>query len=371
MTFAYPTLYKKDTTGKIRLWYVIQRGSEFATVSGVVDGKLIQSEWTKTFPKNIGKANATIAEEQCVIEITAMYVKKGEQGYAEEGKQAIKLLEPMLAKKYNDRKHLIKWGKENVYAQPKLDGIRCQATSQGLFSRTGKPIVSCPHIEREIERFRQEKNCGPHVVLDGELYNHDFKEDFDTITSLVNTKNCVPEHFEQTEDLVQFHIYDAAGTDVPFGARSMWLTGMLNDIGFPSLIPVETVLVESLEHLDEIYAKWLLEGYEGQMIRLDTAYDHKRSASLLKRKEFMDDEFEVHAIEEGLGNRSGMAGNLICKLPDGRLFGAGIKGGVEFYKELYQNQEKYIGNFATIRFQNYTPKGKPRFPVVKTLNRMD
>ena len=53
------------------------------------------------------------------------------------------------------------------------------------------------------------------------------------------------------------------------------------------------------EHLDDYYGKYLDDGFEGQMVRVtDSPYQNKRSKNLLKRKEFIDEEFEVIDIEE-------------------------------------------------------------------------
>jgi DNA ligase-1 len=95
------------------------------------------------------------------------------------------------------------------------------------------------------------------------------------------------------------------------------------------------------------------------MHRLDAPYEQKRSKTLRKRKEFQDEEFKVIRIEEGLGNWSGMAKRVVCQLPDGREFGAGIKGGMERARELL-NETHHV---ATIQFFAYTPDGVPRFPV--------
>jgi DNA ligase-1 len=113
------------------------------------------------------------------------------------------------------------------------------------------------------------------------------------------------------------------------------------------------------DELDELYARWLEEGYEGQMVRLDLPYEQKRSKTLLKRKEFQDAEYQVVAIEPGVGNWAGAAKKVICRLEDGREFGAGIKGtyarGVELLNEKHDT--------ATVKFFALTPDGIPRFGV--------
>ena len=88
-----------------------------------------------------------------------------------------------------------------VFIQPKLDGVRCliqyenrplkniddlsgQLTENVVvaYSRTGKEWKNINHILEELKLFFIKH---PNVVLDGELYNHDFKDDFESIISMV------------------------------------------------------------------------------------------------------------------------------------------------------------------------------------------
>ena len=84
-------------------------------------------------------------------------------------------LKPMLAHKYDDKR--VDWSKP-VYIQPKLDGVRCLFTSEGAYSRNGKQFKNLRHIEIALESFF---NANPDAVLDGELYKHDLKKDFEKI----------------------------------------------------------------------------------------------------------------------------------------------------------------------------------------------
>lgn len=54
-----------------------------------------------------------------------------------------------------------------------------------------------------------------------------------------------------------------------------------------------------------------------------------------------------------------MAKSVICRLPDGRTFGAGIKGSKERAVELLSEHH----NVVTVHFFHLTPDGIPRFPV--------
>ncbi|MCK4501332.1 hypothetical protein KAU11_12600, partial [Candidatus Babeliales bacterium] len=53
-----------------------------------------------------------------------------------------------------------------VYSQPKLDGVRCIASKDGLHTRGGKSIVTCLHIEEQLQPFFEKF---PDEILDGEF----------------------------------------------------------------------------------------------------------------------------------------------------------------------------------------------------------
>src|SRR3546814_5619389 len=93
----------------------------------------------------------------------------------------------------------------DVCSSDLLDGVRCIATKDGLFSRQGKPITSCPHISTALTPLFEHT---PSLVLDGELYNHDLKDNFNEIISLVRKQKLTPEQFAETAKVVQYHVYD-------------------------------------------------------------------------------------------------------------------------------------------------------------------
>jgi len=125
---------------------------------------------------------------------------------------------------------------------------------------------------------------------------------------------------------------------------------------------VQTRKVTSMEQLDALYGRWTAEGYEGQMIRLDTPYDHRRSNSLIKRKEFITEEFPVVSVHEGDGNWAGAVKRFTLSLPSGVHFGAGVRGTYEHMAELFTDDSVPV--WATVRYFELTPDGIPRFGVV-------
>lgn len=361
----YETLFKKTATGATQIWYMEQDKEKYRTTSGQIDGIKTTTDFTVCTGKNLGKKNETLPEDQAKLEIEAQYKKKLAQGNYKESIDDIyedNFFKPMLANKYTEHP-VTQYMLDNnlVYSQPKYDGARCIVNKNGMFSRQGKPIVSAPHIFNTVKHIFNEI---PEFILDGELYNHQLKDNFNEIISLIRKLKPTKEDLEASENMIQYHVYDFPMIS-KFSSRFEVGKTILQRYSIRNPVHLaKTDCVKSFEHLDELYGAYLLDGYEGQIIRIDkSGYENKRTNQLLKRKEFQDAEYNIVRIEEGLGNRSGMAGSIRYKLPDGREFSSGIKGGVDFYKQLLMETDSYIGGQGTVKFFQLTPDGIPRFPV--------
>ena len=247
-------------------------------------------------------------------------------------------------------------------------------------TRNGKVIDAVPHI---LESLRGFFIAHPDAILDGELYNHDLKDNFNKITSLVRKQKPVRSasdtdaSFEKKEAEFKERLEEGAGTIQYWIYDAPQISGLKENINFfmrfdrlllslpqrECLIGVPTAEIHNEAQLNEIYETYISEGYEGQIVRTDTPYENKRSKGLLKRKEFQDAEYRVMDIDEGNGNRLGTAKHLVlwCDTKKTR-FNSNIKGSFEYLAEILQNKEDYIGKKATIRFFQLTPDGIPRFP---------
>ena len=361
------SLYKKSKLGKIQIWSIQVEGNKFCTHEGFVDGQITQSEWTVCKGKNTGRSNETTPQQQALKEAEAKVTKKKEQGYTEEQTQvdkAAKKISPMLAHKWNDYKDKLK--EEYLLCQPKIDGVRCIATKEGLFTRSGKEITSVPHIWKQIQNILDLFPQGTKV--DGELYNHNLKDDFNEIISIVRKTKLTEDDLQKSEAIIEYHIYDIDIPNVTFIERYNLLkeTFAGKPLSYLKLVGTVHIGVLKEDALDSLYAKYLSQGYEGQMVRLgNSKYENSRSKNLLKRKEFIDEEFKILDIEEGLGNRSGVMGHIKFKTKKGKVFYSNARGTFEYFKELLANKDKYIGKKATVRYQNLTPDSQvPRFPVM-------
>ena len=270
-------------------------------------------------------------------------------------------IKPMLAQEFSER------GIEfPVYAQPKLDGIRCIASAEGLFTRNGKPIVSVPHV---VAALAPVFAAHPGLVLDGELYAHGLKTEFQRIWSIVR-KRSLSEADRQDALVMQFHAFDVASSDLSFTARPDMLASVLAGTG-DEVVTVETVRADSMDALDECYRRWLADGYEGQMVRTDPAYVHGRTRALTKRKVFETHEFEIVAVHEGSGAWAGYAKSVTCRMDNGEEFDAAVHMPHGVSVAMLDDADAYAGRMATIRFQGYKDRGVPRFGHLIDVDRDD
>lgn len=360
------TLYSRTSTGAIQEWTIVQENDQFYTVEGQHGGKMTQSKPTVCVPKNVGKKSETSGAQQALLETNSKIKLKLDKGYVYDINEidASDAFSPMLAKEYGKFKHKIKYP---CAVQPKFDGVRSNVTlTNKQLSREGRPQLSAPHLFEAVKPFLTDN-----VVLDGEIYNHDLKHDFDRIISLARKSKPTTEDMIESSKVLQYHMYDLFLKDEPemmFFDRIKILEQKLISYNHPALVLCPTYIVNSEAELNQRYEEFLEAGYEGMMVRNNVPYQQKRTDSLLKRKEFQDAEFQILDIIEGHGNRSGMAGTLLLKLNEnGDTFNSSAIGGEEYYKELLINKDKYIGKLATVKFQNYTPAGVPRFPTIKAI----
>lgn len=353
------TLYSRSTTGKIVEWTIEVEGNRYRTISGFTDGQKTTSAWTECEPKNVGRANATTAEEQALLEATAIHRKKMEKGAFENIKDIDTSLyfEPMLAKKWEDYKNKIKFP---VFSQPKLDGIRCIVKQDGMWTRNGKAIISAPHIYEALKPLFE---LNPDLIFDGELYADKFANDFNAICSLVKKTKPSQSDILESKEKIQYHVYDLPSFNATFVYRYQHLDRLLTNY-HESIVVVNTHQIDNINDVDAYYEDYVSAGYEGQMIRLDAVYENKRSNSLLKNKSFIDEEYTIIDVEEGNGNKAGMVGAFVFKNKDGKIFNASPKFNWEVCTQMLKDKASLIGKEATIKYFNLTPDNVPRFPYV-------
>jgi len=273
---------------------------------------------------------------------------------------------PMLAYPVSDKP--IDYTKP-VFMQPKLDGVRCLIQYEGggickAYSRTGKEWKNIEHILFNLTEWFV---LNPNVILDGELYNHDFKDDFESIISMVRKQKPTDEDRSISANNVQFHCYDIVDETKTFEQRNNFIK---------QAVPrnhcvkhVHTMRISSHENALTFHESYKAGGYEGSIVRTNDTYACKRSHNLRKFKDFSDAEATIVGYLDGKGKRTGTLGKFIMQDDNGIEFGCPPGKGYN-YKQLatmLENIGDYIGQRATFTFFERTKAGSYRHPLFKCI----
>lgn len=369
---VHRTLYKRDSDGRIRTFFMESRGNAYWSTTGLIDGAQTATSPIYAEEKNVGKKNYRSADAQAVSEVENEYKKKLKLGYFEDIADVDKgeKLFPMLANRFQDLKKGLDWRQEWV-SQPKIDGLRCLGRKQGLFTRKGEEY----HVFKDILSYTTEINLAlPSISLDGELYEHSLRHDLPEINSIARKRSGITEADVKAARLLNYNLYDlhdADNPDMPFDERNEYLTDIFNKYllgnDFFELVPTD--YVENDEEVDAKFEQYLLDEWEGQILRnAKGTYDvNKRSKHLIKRKEYQDKEFKVRDIKPGQGNWAGAAKIAVLENPHvpGDTFEAGIDGPMPRNQKILEEKDLYIDGDATVRFFKLSPKNVPLQGVVK------
>ena len=276
----------------------------------------------------------------------------------------------MLAHPVSDRP--IDYDNGPVFIQPKLDGVRCLIQYERInantetvvaYSRTGKEWKNINHILFNLRPFFQ---LNPDVVLDGELYNHDLKDDFEKIISCVRKTKPTDEHRRESEELVQFHCYDVITPDpYDFSDREEWLR--LNVPHNRFIKKVESTIVRNEVDAQHENNANLAMGYEGSILRTNDIYQHKRSHSLRKFKQFHDAEAKIIGWVAGKGKRIGTIGKFMAIDEDGNEFGMPVMDKQKYLEENFEKMQGWVGKIATFKYFERTKAGSYRHPLFKCI----
>ena len=274
------------------------------------------------------------------------------------------MIKPMLAHKVDQTK--IDYSKP-VFMQPKLDGVRCVIALEDnqviARSRTGKQWLNVQHITESLQKFFA---SNPHAVLDGELYNHELRNDFEQIISLVRKQKPSPYDRAEAAIFVQFHCYDFISSR-NFSERRKALQTM--DIYSDCVMFVDTMFVITEADSVKKHARNLANGYEGSILRLNAPYECKRSRNLQKFKDFHDTEATIVDFVEGKGKRTGTLGKFIMRDKDGIEFGCPPGKGFthSMLADILNNIKDYLGQQATFTYFERTKANSYRHPQFKIL----
>ena len=276
---------------------------------------------------------------------------------------------PMLAYPVSDKP--INYN-ESIFMQPKLDGVRCVIQYERriqpredivvAYSRTGKEWKNIEHILVGLKPFFQQY---PNIILDGELYNHDFKDDFESIISMVRKTKPTAEDILKSANNVQFHCYDMIDETKTFEERNKFITQ--NVPHNHTIKHVPTNLVDDEIRAQAYHRINLENGYEGSILRTNDVYACKRSHNLRKFKDFHDTEATLTSWVEGKGKRKGTIGKFIAEDKDGVMFGMPVMDKFKYLQDNFKAMQGWIGKTATFTYFEKTKAGSYRHPLFKCI----
>tara|TARA_Y100000310_G_scaffold209426_1_gene210070 strand:- start:18194 stop:19324 length:1131 start_codon:yes stop_codon:yes gene_type:complete len=361
-------LYKLCSDGKnIQFWEIHTDVTEYHTETGKVDGKRIVGKPTACPPK-VKRTQA----EQLELQVSRKVADKLNGKYVRDIKDVKKAdgglpaYSAMLAKPHEKHEKKVVFP---AMIQPKLDGVRCLSVADGFYSRNRKPFTSCSHIWEELEDFFKEN---PDARIDGEFYAHAWRDEFEKIVSAVRkTAEKATADDIKRQKKVKYHVYDAPiigdlNDTATFRDRYAILKETFAD--YKNIVVVETHIIKDAAEIKKWHDHWVGKGFEGAIVRnMLSEYQGKRTADLLKVKEFMDEEYEITGVKEGKGMLVGHAATFNCVMANGTAFDAKLDGSHDRLKWIFNNPDSVIGKMATVRFFSFTNRGVPRFPVAKAV----
>ena len=270
---------------------------------------------------------------------------------------------PMLAYPASDKP--INYN-EPVFIQPKLDGVRCLIQYDDgkvtAYSRTGKIWQNIEHITLNLYKFFDKH---PNVILDGELYNHDFRNDFESIISMVRKQKPTTEDRSKSRDNVQFHCYDIVDETQSFQNRNKFI-----ELTLPQsycIKHVNTMQVYGDNNAKHHHGLHLIDGYEGSIVRTNDMYACKRSHNLRKFKDFQDAEAKIEGWVEGKGKRTGTIGKFLAIDAKGVRFGMPVMANYKYLQDNFKLMQGYVGKVATFTYFEKTKVGSYRHPLFKCI----
>lgn len=256
----------------------------------------------------------------------------------------------------------------------KLDGVRALWDGRTLKTRKGYTIKTPKFFTRGFPPF----------ALDGELFIA--RDKFNELSALINkdepsnllwhsvTYNVfdVPKSKQmgllaRLGELEKFINAQEAGQKTgqnlePKGEKTAVqkdeLNSTLNLNSRLKIIPQIPIINE--KHLQDYYQKVLSQGGEGLVVRLESAiYESGRSDNALKLKPWSDKECKIIGYTKGKGKYENAMGAVLCEdLESKKRFKIGTG-----FKDEFRFNPPPLGTLITYKFNGYTKKGLPKFPV--------
>lgn len=288
---------------------------------------------------------------------------------------------PMLCKNLKDNWDHIP---PQVYIQPKLNGMRCMASSTWMMSRAGTNIYSLPHIQQALSTLP------PEVVLDGELYCHNQSIEF--VMSMCKRNERIPENIR-----ISFYVFDIADETLNYNARLEYTRDLFAEhfpsaqnnlphedykhptnpnlpISFPTnpspighVRLLNTLDIPSTE-IEEHHKFFLSNGYEGSIVRNPrTPYQFNvRSPGLFKYKPV--ERMNCLCLDVVPCEHAKDQAKLILRAPNRTSFTCQIKGTHDYRKQLLRRPHLVLNKLVEIEYETLSDDNKPLKPVATKIH---
>jgi DNA ligase 1 len=223
-------------------------------------------------------------------------------------------------------------------ASEKLDGCRSIWTGEYFISRNGNRFYAPEYFTKGL----------PNTTLDGELWMG--RKMFQTAVSIIKSESK-----DKGWNKLKFCIFDMPKYKEPFTARYERMRKLNLNPQYHVIVP--QTRCTGIKQLVEMTDKVVAQGGEGIMLRdPNSFYEQKRSSTLLKVKRFQDLEARVIGYIPGKGKHVGRMGALTVRWKN-----------VEFevgtgFTDYEREHPPKIGSTITVKFQELSDGGTPRFP---------
>lgn len=393
------TLYGLDKGGSFKVWsirvreYICPIEGTPEVCMAIYHGKEFGKLQEKLEFFSEGKQGRNAAE-QAEFEAKSKIKKQMDKNYRKTKEELANLsIIAMLAGDYNKIGHRMPYP---CYASDKYDGVRVLAKKQNgvvtLESRTGQPY-DVPHITAELSEVMVNGE-----IFDGEVYLHGYA--LEEITSAVGRTDpaaeiakCLrktlkfcgvsvidsPEAQEAHDALtaaieisnlrpkLEFHVFDLPHIEEKFAFKVASIHDLENVFANqPHLCHVDYTTVNDEAEMKLQHTDCVERGYEGIMLRNpEGVYESgKRSAALLKYKTFMDNEFQILAVNP---DKDGHAVFTVQNRYADNTFEVTMGSHAERAFQM-RNAEELIGKWLNVQFQTlYKKTHLPQFPTGKCL----
>lgn len=277
-----------------------------------------------------------------------------------------------------------------LLASPKIDGIRCVIKDGLAYSRTFTPFPNV-HLQAWIAEAG-----GLIDGLDGELVVGNVSDE-----NVFNRTQSVVMSTEGDISDLDYHVFDFWSTP-----KQKYIHRLETALRFDvvdNIVGVKHHVMNTVNDVLNFEKRCLDAGFEGIILRsFDGQYKYNKATvkegTILKLKRFIDAEAEIigfveeqanknEKVKNGIGlskrgtqkaNKSGKdtLGKFLCRMRvEDRLVEFGLGSGIDAAtrKHVWENQDQYIGQYVTFKYQSLTPdERKPRHPTfVRLRNKID